>query len=267
MSRHHILTPSWTSGAVATSNGSVTPDVDADNLLKVQHTRKFRSSAASNVQITLDALTAKPFDTVFLGYHNGIAADQVTITANASTGTLFSAPSFSFGPTSMTFAGDLSAYLEHDIWINVGGTQTYRYIGIEIDAPTNPDAYVEAGVVVVGEDFEPDIGMDLGWKFGMEDPSDMRRTLSGEAIVRAKRSYKTLSGTFPRQGNTDAMRFFQTNYIYGRKIPVVAKWDPYTSGLEQAFIIYGHIQWPNGGPLTHVHGDPLWDVEFAIEEV
>ena len=127
MSRFHILTPSWTSGAVATSNGAATSDVDADNLLKVQHTRKYRADTDTGVQITLDATETRPFNTVFLGYHNGSATATITITAHASTGALFTSPSFTYGPASMRFSGDLSAYLEYDTWVNVGSTQSYRY--------------------------------------------------------------------------------------------------------------------------------------------
>lgn len=266
MSRFHILTPSWTSGATATSNSTATADTDADNLLRVQHSRKYRAATDSNVRVTLNAGTAKPFDTVYLGYHNGSATGQVTITAHASTGALFTTPSFSYGPVNMRFSGDLSSFLEYDSWINVGSMQTYQYIGIEIDDASNTAGYSQAGVVVVGQDFEPGIGADLGWQIGYVDPSEPRRALSGEAIVRPKRSYKTWEGTFPMQANSDAMRFYTINQVYGSKIPGVIKWDSYDVNYEQNFIIYGHLQW-NRGPISYVNGEPYWEVQMSIEEV
>jgi len=267
MSKHHFLTPSWTSGASATSNGAATADTDADKLLQVQTSRKFRSDSDTGIRITLDAGSAKPFDTVALIAHNGVSTDTVTITAHTSTTGLFTTPAFSFGPASAVFTGDLSAFIERDIIIPVGGTQTYRYIGIEINAASNPDNYFEAGVVIVGEDFEPDIGMEPGWNIGWNDPSEQQRSLNGEAVVRAKRKYRVGSGNFPKQVFTDAIRWLTINMVYGSSIPVLKWWEPPVSGYQQHFVEYSHLQWPSGGALQFVNKDGLFDVKVEAEGV
>ena len=265
MSRSHVLTPSWTSAATATSNGAATAATDADNLFKTDHTKKFKSNANTNVRITLSAPEARPANAIYLGYTNVTSAGQVTITMNASTGTLYTAPSFTHGPVTGVFAGDLSPFTAYDILIPLPSTQTYRYIGIEIDDPTNPNT-IEAGVAIAGVDFEPKIGAEQGWGIGAVDPSDQKRTLSGIGYVRAKRKFKAWEGTFPKQDNTDGMRWLGINYVYGSSIPVLAWWEPWDTGFQQYFTIYGHLQWPRK-PVRYVHSEPRWDVEVSIEEV
>ena len=267
MSKTHFLTPSWTSGATATSNGSAIADTAADRLLQVDPSRKFVSASSTNIRLTFDAGVAKPFDHVFIGAHNGIAADQVTITAHASTGALFTTPSFSYGPVSAVFAGDLSPFVERDIMINVGANPEFRYLGIEIDAPSNPDGYFQAGVVIVGEEFEPGIGPDLGWKTGWADPTEIMRSLNGIAIARAKRKYKVWNGTFPKQTFLDAVRFMAINLVYGNSIPCVRWWEPPVAGYQQYFIDYCLLKWPDGGAFEYANKAGLFDVGLETEGV
>lgn len=267
MSGSHLLPPSWSSGASATSNDDDSTDVAASNLLKIQHSRKWRSGGLGTLQVTIDAGSAQSWDTVALLYHNGYTG-TLRVTSHGSTGALFSAPDFDNGTVPLRFTGDLTAFTAYHTWVATGTTQTYRYVGLEISDGSNPDGYFEAGVVVVGEVFTPQIGAELGSRFGGTDPSEIIRLVNGEGIVRAKRLYGDTSWIFPYQPESDAYEFYKIHRLYGSKIPIVFKWDIIGGGsYEQYQVYYGYPKWRSGGPFTYTNGAGLYDVEVGIVEV
>ena len=267
MSGTHILTPFWTTGATASANSEASAtNTPASNLLIQQHSRKWRSNGLSTMQITLDATEARAFDTVFFGYHNGTSSGTIRITGNASTGTLFSSPTFDNGAVQFTFTGDLSAFSENHSWIQFA-SQTFRYIGIEISDATNPDGYVQAGVVMVGQDFEPTIGADLGSRFGGQQQSSEVELVNGEVIVRSKRHRNGMSLRFPKQREVDAMTWDGIRNVYSGHTPVVVKWDhPLTTTFQQHTIIYGRFDWGDD-PFELSTSKWHFDFDVAIREV
>ena len=268
MSRFHILPPSWTSGATATASSEASSLVPGSNLLLIQQSIKWRSAALGTLQVTLDAQQVLPWDTLFLGYHNGTSSGTIRVTSNASTGTLFSSPSFDTGTQQLTFSGDLSPFLENHSWVATGTTQNFRYIGIEVVDGSNPDGFFQAGVVVVGELFTPPIGADLGATFGYQDNSESIELVNSETLVRPKRGRNVGSWSFPKQSVADAFgSWMPIHRVYGSKIPIVCKWDPIISGYEQFLIYYGYAQWRDNGPFTFSNGAGLYDVEMGIREV
>jgi hypothetical protein len=266
MSNFHILTPSWTSGAVVTSNSDDSTLVAASNLMSVQPSRKWRSNGLGTIRITMDAGEARAFDTLALLYHNGSATGTIRVTGHASTGALFSAPTFDSTPQSIVFTGDLSGYIANHIWLSFSATQTLRYIGIEIIDNSNPDGYVEAGVVVAGTEFEPSIGADPGASIGRDDDSVTRRLLNGEGIVRPKRGFDSGTWSFPKQNRADTNQWRYINRIFGSKIPIVIKWDEVGSSYIQDGIIYGYAKWKGGGIAKYAN-PALFDVEMGMEEL
>ena len=272
MSGFHILTPSWTSGATATSNSHASTLVTAQNLLFVQPSRKYRSSGIGTINITLDAGSAKNWDTVALLRHNGYTG-TAQVFAGSSSATLFSAPSYTGTAKPLRFPGDLSAFSGsgYDTWLYEGSIRSHQYIGIRILDPSNPDGYFECGVAMVGVKFTPGIGPDLGARTGRDDPSSMIRLLNGEAIVRPKRGIDVGAFTFPMQTPAETIRWREINRIYGQKIPMVCKWDPIPTQPDGAYqqhtMYYGYAQWRAGGPITYSNGHGLSEVEFDLVEV
>lgn len=270
MGNWHLLTPDWTSGATASSNSDASSTTTAVNLLKVQQSVKWRSAVLTSLQVTLDAGSAVAWDTLALLYHNGTSSGTIRVTSNASTGTLFSSPSYDSTALGLTFSGDLSSFAENHSWLAVGSTQTYRYIGIEINDATNPDGYFEAGVVMAGELWTPPMGPDLGASFGRNDPSEEVNLVNGETIKRPKRGRDVATWTFPKQSAAQVYgNWLPIHRLYGSKIPVVAKWDPLVANYEQHGLWYGYAQWRDNGPVTFVNGtnNGFYDVEMGIAEV
>lgn len=271
MSGFHILPPSWTSGASITSNSEASPLVSATNLLFVQPSRKWRSNGLGTLRLTIDAGTAKSWDTVALLYHNGSATGTIQIFAGSNSGTLFTAPSYSSAVKNLRFPGDLGVFLDYHTWLYEGSIRSHRYIGLQILDGINPDGYIQAGVVVVGVKFEPRIGPDLGAQTGRDDPSEMIRLLNGEAIVRPKRGFGVGNFDFPMQSPADTIRWREIHHTYGQKIPMVYKWDPIPTQIDGSYqqhtFYYGYAQWRNGGPITYSNGHGFNDVEMGLVEV
>lgn len=271
MSGFHILPPSWSSGATITANSEASGLVSASNLLFIQPSRKWRSNGLGTLQLTIDAGTAKSWDTVALLHHNGSPAGTIQIFAGDNAGTLFSAPSYTSAVKDMRFPGDLSVFLDYHAWLYEGSVRSHRYIGLQILDGTNPAGYIEAGVVVVGVKFMPGIGPEIGAKTGRDDPSSMIRLLNGEAIVRPKRGQDVGSFTFPMQSPSETIRWREIHRTYGQKIPMVYKWDPIPTQVDGSYqqhtFYYGYAQWRSGGPITYSNGHGLNEVELGLVEV
>ncbi len=266
MSGFHILTPSWTAGATVTASSEATPVVGAMNLLATQPSRKWRSAGLGTLQLTLDAGESKPWDTVALLYHNGFDG-TMRATGDDVPGDLFASPIYSSEQVPLRFLGDLSSFSEYQTWFYAGTQQNTRYVGIEIVDNNNPDGYFQSGVVMVGNRFTPKIGAELGARFGRDDPSIRIRLLNGESVVRPKRGYDVGTWKFPKQDQTDHIRWLEIHRVYGSKFPVIFKWDPLEGNFEQHTFYYGHMIWRSGGPFSYVTADPRYDVEVGIEEV
>jgi len=268
MSGFHILPPSWTAGAAATSPSQANVNVAASNLLFIQPSRKWQSAALGTLRVTLDGGSSKQWDTVALLRHNGFTG-TLQIFATNTLADLFTAPAYTSSTFPLRFPGDLTPFPEYDTWTYHGSIRTHRYIGLQIVDNSNPAGFFRAGVVMVGVKFTPNLGPELGARTGRNDPSAAIRLLNGEAVVRPKRGIDVGTFTFPMQTPTEVIRWRQINRTYGSKIPMTYKWDPNpsTQQTEQYTFYYGYAQWQSGGPITYTNAHGMCDVEMSIEEV
>jgi hypothetical protein len=94
-----------------------------------------------------------------------------------------------------------------------------------------------------------------------------------ESQVRAKRSKAVGRWTLPDQSKADAEMWRWLNFAYGKKIPVIFKWDPLDDlSYEQNTFVYGRMQLRTGGAIVYSHATAsvpggLYDVEVGIKEV
>ena len=267
MSFFHVLTPTFTAGSAVTANSEASAAVGAANLIRIQQDWFWRSAGLSNVRITIDATETRPWDTVALAYHNITSSGTVRVTSNASTGSLFTSPSYDSGALSPVFGGDLTSFTYNHFWFASGAIKNFRYIGLEINDATNTDGYVRAGVVMAGEIFTPTIGADLGSSEGPEDPSEEIRMVSGSHIVRPKRQRDGGSWAFPKQNKDDRDEWKRMTRVFGRHTPVIFKWDPPDNTGDQETFYYGYLRWQPGRLVTFANGQGLYDVEMGIAEV
>jgi hypothetical protein len=264
MSGFTILIPTWTAGATATSNSTANAQLAASNLLLTQPSRFWRTATDTGIQLTLDAGEARPWDTVALLYNNGYTGTAI-FKANASTGTLFSSPSSSSGTQTLVLPGGSYPFPHHHTWYAAPTTRNFRYLGIEISDASNPDGYFEAGVVMAGLRFQPGPGADIGSSRSYDDPSVAQEMVSGETIVRAKRSRMTGTWTFPYQSEASVEVWDYLIRAFGKKIPLVFKWEPRVNPLlQQQGLYYGFVEW---GDMVFRHAHGLWDVQVSIREL
>ena len=268
MSGFHILPPSWTSGATATSTSQANVNVAAANLLFAQPSRKWQSAALGTLRVTFNAGSVKQWDSFSLLRHNGFSGTLQIFAANILAN-VFTTPLYTSSTFPLRFPGDLTPFNEYDTWAYTGALRTHQYIGLQIIDNANPAGFFRAGVAMAGVKFTPGLGPDLGARTGRNDPSAAIRLLNGEAVVRPKRGLDVGTFTFPMQTPTEVIRWRQINRIYGSRIPMVYKWDPnpITQQTEQYTFYYGYAQWQSGGPITYTNGHGMCDVEMGIEEL
>lgn len=279
MSGFHVLHPSWSSGCTVVSNSDASAEFAASNLLRVQPSWFWRSAGltagATPLRLTFDTGSPKPWDFVSLLYTNAFSG-TIRVRGNNSTGTLFTSPDFdsiSVGTFNLLFPGDLSMWPDRHVLVRIPTTQTHRYIGVEIVDASNPDGHFDAGVAVIGATFTPDRGAALGSGMGYDDPSVEVEMGSNESQARPKRSKAVGQWNLPDQSKADAEMWRWLNYAYGKKIPVIFKWDPLDGLLyEQNTFVYGRMQWRSGGAITYAHATAnvpggLYDVQVGIKEL
>lgn len=243
MSGFSILYPSWSIGAIVTSNSELAT-LPASNLVRDLPSTFYRSNGDTGIQITIDTLSPKGWRAFALMYHTISASGTIQITSNAITSTLFTSPSYDGGAESALFAGDLSSFSAgNHYWHDPGSTQTYRYIGIQIEDGSNPDGNIDAGVVMIGGLFTPQLGPALGSSHGMEEFTETLKLGNGANFARYRRPDDMMELQFNKASIADAMTFQQLRRVYGNHIPMVFKWEPQLGSYEQELIIYGYAQW------------------------
>lgn len=224
--------------------------------------------ALGTLRLTFDAGSEKSWDTVGLKAHNGHTG-TVQIFASNVLANVFTSPSYTGSVVSLRFPGDLTPFTEYDMWIYTGSIKSHQYIGLQIIDNFNPAGFFQLGVVLIGVQFEPRLGPDLGMKIGRDDPSPMNRARNSEAVVRPLRGIDIGTLQFPKQSPEEMIRWYQLNRVYGSKIPMMYKWDPIpaTQLTEQYFVYYGFAQWPAGGAFSLATGHGDWDVQMGIVEL
>jgi len=265
MSGFSILYPSWSIGATITSNSELTA-LPASNLGHDLPSKFYRSAADTGIQITIDTLSPKGWQGLALLYHTISSSGTIQITSNASTGTLFSSPSYDGGAESARFAGDLSSFSDgNHFWHDAGSLQTYRYIGIQIEDGSNPDSYVDAGVVMIGGLFTPSLGPTLGSASGMEEFTEHLKLGNGANFARYIRGDDIMELKFSKQSIDDAVSFQRIRRAYGSHIPLVFKWDPQSGNYEQEFFVYGYAEWQ--GLMSLATGSGRRDLDVSIRQI
>jgi hypothetical protein len=266
-----ILPPSWTSGSTVTDDSHAGADVTASNLLQVQHSRRWVTDGMGVVgtglyHLTFDAGIAKPVDAVSMLFANASDTCQIRITMGASTGALFSGAAFTTGYLTFVFSGDKTPFNYRHAFVRFGTVQTYRYMGIQISDPDNEYGYFEAGNLLAGVAFEPDIGADIDSGHGRTPKSTIWKMLNGENLVRSKRGDDEASWEFPKQKWADYLEWDNLNIIYGSDRPVVIKWDVNPRNLQdqQRSIKYGYLTWPSNPFRYATAYPPTWDVRVGF---
>ncbi len=93
---------------------------------------------------------------------------------------------------------------------------TARYLRIDLFDAANPDGHLQAGRLWVGPIWQPSINMELDWKIGFEDPSEITRGMGGEITVDERPRYRVVTLTIGHLPE-DEMMFNVMEYLDRRK--------------------------------------------------
>ena len=122
------------------------------------------------------------------------------------------------------------------------GTES-QYFKITISDPTNTDGYVEAGRLIVGQQWTPADNFSYGMGFGSVDESDLFRTRGGSLRSNNRPSFKTMSFSFDWLTYADAMSLndLLKTVLLKRDLVVSAYPDGVTAAMDYETTMLGRL--------------------------
>ena len=67
-----------------------------------------------------------------------------------------------------------------------------RYLRLELEDPSNPDGYLQAGRLVAGPAWQPRVNLQYGWSIEQVDDSRTVRSRGGQSYVDVQPKYRRL---------------------------------------------------------------------------
>jgi hypothetical protein len=229
------------------------------------------------MRITLDAGSSLPFDTVYMGYHNGYSTGTYVVSADDTSGNLYTTPSYASAAQPLRYAYT-DEFTSWQSWHEVESTQTYRYVGIEITDDDNPDGFFNCGIIYVGNRYKPGMQSDLGSDWHYDDTSIITEMANGETVTRRRRRVLMGSESWSKLSAYDAEWFKSLSRTYGMSTPVVIKSTPHQAQYGQANLAFVRMTSYRGPELSAPYGHnsqdpndlilgPRYDVSVAFREV
>lgn len=265
MAKVHILLKDFSLTAVASSSNEE-PDALTNLIINERPSRRWRTLNLTTIQATVDAGAPQPWDSVFFGYTNATDVATLRVTSNDDAGTLFSAPSYDSGAFTLRFPG-VGEFISWHAFHEAGSTQTFRYVGLEVSDPTNPDGYFTAGVVAIGNLFTPSLDAELGSSRGYVDTSISIEMSNGETVKRRRPRKQSQRISWRFQNENDSFFFANLARTYGESTPFVVKKDPEQSVYGHNLLVYGFAQYRESATITDQAPYGFDEVDMTITEV
>lgn len=271
-----ILRNDFSLGGTVTSTNEE-PGAPAKLVLTYQHSERWKTLNLTTMRLTLDAGEPKPFDAVFFGYHNGTGSGAFKVRASNTLGTLFTSPTYdpAADPLRYLHIGEFISY--HSLHTAVT-TQTFRYIGIEITDNANPDGFIAAGILYVGNWFTPKLESNVDSEWNHDDFSIITEMVNGESVARRRRRPMVGKESWSGLNEVDAQTFRGISRTYGKSTPIVVRVVPGISTYGMNNLCYCLVTGYRGpvgvAPIGFSPADPVetafgprFNVELSFKEV
>jgi len=197
MGRIVIATPDLSDVATLTGLGTIAAALPITNLQAMQPGKVCRWTSLSTIAFRVDLGAAYAINLAALGPHNGTSAATLQVRAGASEAAADAGTGYDSGAVSAwTSAGRPSLGYDGDMlwslrWLAASGgpgAQTFRYWRFDFVDAANPDGYFDLGRLVLDVAWQPTRNLRYGWGVGWDEPSDIVRSIGGQAwpIERAR---------------------------------------------------------------------------------
>lgn len=161
------------------------------------HVARTADAALANTQFDVDLGKSRRIRMLAIVRHNLSVSAKVRLRGNDTAS--FTAPAYDSGWVDAwprQYATAEMAWEDPNFWsgrpsqeqrdflpkvfIHVADTMKFlRYWRVEVDDTTNPDGYVEAGRVFIGEVWQPTYNASYGWKLGVDADTRIDKAVSG----------------------------------------------------------------------------------------
>lgn len=211
------------SGATITSSSPVGSSNTDDNAVDNRVGKVWRTDLATTEWIKWDLGSAQDIDCVAILNHNLTASATITFELNSADS--WTPPGFSESPTIATDSdGNVITRIGHML----ASQQSYRWVRLTIDDPTNPDGYIQIGRVMFGAYYETTRDMSDDFRVEVIDPSE-GDDKPGEVPIRSELArFRRIRTSFEIVGQTESDKWEAIFDTIGMRKPAVIWWTPAT---------------------------------------
>lgn len=153
------------------------------------------------------------------------------------------------------------AYKRYSV-MRLSATAEGRYRRLDIDDPGNADGYVQAGRLIDGLGWQPEVNFSFGWSWDWIDPSEQEEMDGGAVWVDQRSPYRELFLPFKFASRADAMgQINDMKRIVGNRGDVLVLPFPEVSAEQYITAVYGI---PRPGGLAAQRQDRLNRFDFSM---
>lgn len=242
------LTASTTAGSLA-----------ASNLLTLRKAQVWRATGTS-ANLTLVWAAAQTIGMVALPFCNLTAGATLRVRGY----TLAADASPAFDTTALACCAPDTGWPQYAVrWFTPAAVEK---LVIDIADASNPAGYVQAGCLVAGNYWQPEIGPSHGGvTLGLGDATVKARTDGGDPIAQSGHRHRTLSLSFNAMSETDRATAFALQATNGTALPVFASvFAGEGTALEHAHQIWGLLDEPFPITLPHYR---KYAADLTVEEI
>ncbi len=239
---------------------SENPNFPVSNLKNPLRSKRWRTTGIDDEAVIFDMQTAEDIDSVVLLWpkEDGIRlTNSVTITIQANATNVWTSPAVTQTLTVDNTYSIASHYFS--------SSQSYRYWRLLIDDPTNPDGFIELGMIWLGQGLEIDNAQN-GFKYSIMDTSKISENAFNHKYVDEYPQVALLELKYS-YFDYDAIRILENAYrINGSRKPVLVVVDPLASVFNKDHItVYGLMT--NKLNLNHRFYNVFDPTGVSIEEL
>lgn len=257
--------------AAVDAQSSEITGMEASKVLTDQPKDRWRTTTDTGQYVDIDFQEAKAVDSVWIGYTN-MSADtlsKVQITMGATIGaSAYNSGQLDFLDPFPGYAGARDEWDRVHRLVDLGSTQTYRYMRVTLTDPANLDNYIEVGRILAGLKYQPGINIEYGGTIPFPvEVADKLQTEGGSIYPVSRGVRRAIDVAFQFAGSTGETDIFRYLYRYamrrGASRPILYIHDP-THDYAHWGMVYGVPT----TPWLAADSDFEWRVvRFSLEEM
>lgn len=265
-----IVTPAIGDGAAVLESSVSSASMPAENIQKLQPTERWRSTAVNPAYAELDLGSSLSFDFAAFLWTNSTTSTTMRLRVATSKANLVTSPTYDSGATAVWAGQSLASWdRTHGIIdletftpsVGSKGTQTQRYVRIDLDEASHPDGYIEMGRFFLGLKYQPELNVD----WGSSHPMFQEDVVAGDAeggprfpVVRSR--HNDVEGTIQMQTEAEFLdNWHSIARLRGSSADVLYVHDPDSSRVHEGIVHGTFTARANSLPRYSI-----WEVSFAI---